>query len=137
MKICGRCNVRKENNYFFKDSSRKSGLTPRCKDCIKEYRNLPHVRSMYNSWSRSYNKTENGKRLKSKNWDKVKLQGRDYVYFLVRKLEKKPCEKCGTSKYVHAHHDDYSKPLDVLWLCPLHHKQRHKELDNGQMASAI
>nr|DAD85891.1 MAG TPA: hypothetical protein [Siphoviridae sp. ctGdK3] len=27
-----------------------------------------------------------------------------------------------------AHHDDYSKPLQVRWLCRRHHKQLHKEL---------
>ena len=29
---------------------------------------------------------------------------------------------------VHAHHEDYDYPLDVIWLCPIHHKARHKEL---------
>lgn len=24
-----------------------------------------------------------------------------------------------------AHHDDYSKPLEVRWLCPSHHKLHH------------
>ena len=24
-----------------------------------------------------------------------------------------------------AHHPDYSAPLDVVWLCPAHHKQTH------------
>lgn len=24
-----------------------------------------------------------------------------------------------------AHHPDYSRPLDVVWLCPSHHKQAH------------
>jgi ribosomal protein S27AE len=45
------------------------------------------------------------------------------------KLLKQPCERCGSVK-AHAHHDDYSKPLDVMWLCPLHHKERHRELKN-------
>ena len=35
-----------------------------------------------------------------------------------------PCEDCGdpTSE---AHHDDYSKPLSVRWLCRDHHVQHH------------
>lgn len=44
------------------------------------------------------------------------------------KLNRQPCERCGTSEKVQAHHEDYSKRLEVNWLCPLHHKQRHAEL---------
>lgn len=39
-----------------------------------------------------------------------------------------PCQRCGITTKVHAHHDDYSKPLKVTWLCPTHHAQRHREL---------
>ena len=39
-------------------------------------------------------------------------------------LQKQPCIECGKMK-VHAHHEDYSKPLDVIWLCPIHHKRLH------------
>lgn len=42
------------------------------------------------------------------------------------KLKKEKCF-CG-EKEVHAHHDDYSKPLEVMWLCRIHHKERHKFL---------
>jgi hypothetical protein len=41
------------------------------------------------------------------------------------KIVKQPCEVCGTTYRVHGHHDDYSKPLDVRWLCPKHHKEAH------------
>jgi ribosomal protein S27AE len=40
------------------------------------------------------------------------------------KITKEPCEVCGEAK-VEAHHDDYSKPLDVRWLCLAHHGQQH------------
>ena len=39
-------------------------------------------------------------------------------------LIKKPCEKCGDPK-AQGHHDDYSKPLDVRWLCAFHHREHH------------
>ena len=32
---------------------------------------------------------------------------------------------CGTTTNIHAHHDDYSKPLDVRWLCNFHHGKHH------------
>jgi hypothetical protein len=47
-------------------------------------------------------------------------------------LIKKPCEKC-KSKSVHAHHDDYSKPLKVKWLCPACHKEYHVEEKKGPL----
>jgi hypothetical protein len=43
------------------------------------------------------------------------------------RLIKNPCEKCGGLK-VDAHHDDYSRPLDVRWLCRKHHIEHHVDL---------
>jgi hypothetical protein len=41
-------------------------------------------------------------------------------------LKKQPCEECGSDALKsHAHHDDYNKPLDVRWLCSIHHREWH------------
>src|SRR5215204_70534 len=50
----------------------------------------------------------------------------DAVQYAIRKgrLIPQPCEVCGASP-VNAHHDDYSRKLDVRWLCPTHHARHH------------
>lgn len=45
-------------------------------------------------------------------------------------LKKFSCHICGDQDS-QAHHEDYSKPLEVVWLCNKHHKERHKELRSG------
>jgi hypothetical protein len=39
-------------------------------------------------------------------------------------LIRKPCYICKSDK-VQGHHPDYSKPLEVIWLCSKHHKGLH------------
>lgn len=39
-------------------------------------------------------------------------------------LVKGPCEKCGRLD-TEGHHEDYSQPLVVVWLCPPCHRRRH------------
>jgi hypothetical protein len=43
------------------------------------------------------------------------------------KLVRQPCEVCRDPDS-QAHHDDYSKPLDVRWLCRTHHHAHHVEV---------
>lgn len=40
-------------------------------------------------------------------------------------IVKGPCEVCGAEK-VDGHHDDYSKPSKVRWLCRAHHAEWHR-----------
>lgn len=46
------------------------------------------------------------------------------------KLKRLPCEKCGTEP-TFAHHEDYSKPLKVHWLCRSCHKAEHQEIQRS------
>lgn len=46
------------------------------------------------------------------------------------KLIRQPCEACGSPDSL-AHHEDYEKPLEVHWLCELHHQERHRQIAAG------
>lgn len=58
---------------------------------------------------------------------KVKKLARLETFRAIKKgfLLKKPCEVCQSEK-VDAHHDNYLEPLEVRWLCRLHHMEHHK-----------
>lgn len=47
------------------------------------------------------------------------------------RLVKSECAMCGTTSNVEAHHEDYEKPLDVVWLCRKHHRQHHANPISG------
>jgi hypothetical protein len=53
---------------------------------------------------------------------------RSYTNVLIRRgvLTPQPCEACGAAE-VQPHHDDYTKPWTVRWLCEVHHQQHHAE----------
>lgn len=88
-------------------------------------------REKLREYNRTYNKEwrkENGYHNEEK-WIKNNRYKRNAHMKVLRAVSKgllikEPCEVCG-SKHVHAHHEDYSKPLEVRWLCPLHHKEVH------------
>jgi hypothetical protein len=44
------------------------------------------------------------------------------------RLVRLPCVVCGEAKS-QGHHEDYDKPLEVVWLCGEHHASRHKEIN--------
>ena len=56
-----------------------------------------------------------------------KVRARDLARAAARqgKILKLPCVVCGKEK-VEAHHQDYAKPLEVIWYCRLHHVEAHR-----------
>ncbi len=42
------------------------------------------------------------------------------------KLAKQPCVICGAPES-QMHHENYNKPLEVVWLCQKHHKAVHRK----------
>jgi hypothetical protein len=62
--------------------------------------------------------------------DKVKLRARALLSEAARKGRiSKPdkCAECGESKSLHGHHEDYTQPFKVEWLCRTCHSKRHRK----------
>jgi hypothetical protein len=58
---------------------------------------------------------------------RFKANARSYLNVYIRRgiVIKQPCCKCD-NPIAEAHHEDYSKPLDVMWLCRSCHLSYHK-----------
>ena len=148
-KTCFKCGAEKPLTDFYKHPQMSDGRVNKCTECskadvrknranrvdyyrafdAKRYQDDPRVKARH----KLYQKTENGraavaaskKRWAERNPEKRAAQVMVGNSIRDGKLIKGPCEICGSEK-VHAHHDDYSKPLDVRWLCPQHHSDLHK-----------
>ena len=141
MKTCGTCKIEKDSSCFHKRSASSDGLASKCKDCQREY-DSARLRDPRRMKMRSdYQKTDRGMaahKAATKRWverNTIKRSAHILTGNAIRdgRLIKGICEVCGSS-VVHAHHDDYSRPLSVRWLCDEHHNQWHRE--NGEGANA-
>lgn len=112
---CGRVLILRK---FDTDNRSKDGRTNKCKVCRREYMNA------YRRLKGRPNQTGYTIAWRKRNPERAKL--RSIVAYAIRLgiLVRQPCEVCGAEK-VHAHHDDYSKPLEVRWLCRDHHNEFH------------
>lgn len=67
-----------------------------------------------------------------KNHNKIRIFARTLINNSIRdgKLKRENCVVCAKlyqiNKIGEAHHVDYTKPLDVMWLCKLHHAAWHR-----------
>jgi hypothetical protein len=145
MATCIQCAVDKPSTEFYAHPQMKAGHVNVCKECHK-YR--MYVRSRTNPKVQEYDR-ERAKtpqrRAKfaeyEKRWRSANPNAYRAHYALTNavrdgRIIKLPCEFCGRED-VHAHHKDYSKPLDVVWLCPKCHHRLHAlfpELEGARKA---
>jgi hypothetical protein len=112
------------------------GRLGKCKECTK--RDVTNNRAVFLLEIRAYDRerakaperaaviTKNARQWRRKNPRKYA------AHLLVNngirdgKLKKEGCSVCGVK--AHAHHENYDNPLEVTWLCAVHHSQRHKEM---------
>jgi len=146
MKRCGCCKKEKQLSEFHKDRSKGDGLQSQCKACNADYKVIHKIeiaeqrRGHYQihkgeiaerhssptgkEWQRKANKNQ---------WEKypeIRKAHNDVKCAIhLGKLERPLiCEDCGEKKFVHAHHPDYHKPLEVNWLCLKCHVKLHRNL---------
>lgn len=127
----------------------KDGLRPWCRGCVREYAasNKEHIREYAKEWrdrnreriseymakwrdeNRSANRSKNRSAVES--WYEktpgAKKAHREFNAAVKQGLIARPdaCSRCGRVGKVHGHHADYSKPMEVEWLCPICHRREH------------
>ena len=141
-KACFKCGQVLPLSFFYKHKQMADGHLGKCKECTKkdsikcrnnniEYYRL-FDRKRGNRMTAEQRKVQNKKnRNKPIAWRK-KYPERYFAHNELNKALKrgdivKPdkCIGCLEVSRLHGHHDDYSKPLDVLWMCIQHHRDLH------------
>lgn len=146
-KICRTCLLSKPLDDFYTHSKMADGHLNKCKSCVRsrveKHRllNLEKVRKYDRVRGRTPKRLELNKKASKKYRAEKRLYG---LRWLERNPEKRaahiilgnairdgrafklPCEVCGNVKS-EAHHDDYTKPLQVKWLCRKHHAEIHRK----------
>ena len=132
MPACKKCNrTDPESFYPYQQNECKTCTRNRVKanrqERIDYYREFDRNRS--NDPSRKIAFSAKTKRLRST------VKGMQHAHNAVNRAIKtgeltrpSTCSRCPADKNIQAHHDDHTRPLDVMWLCPVCHAARHKEL---------
>lgn len=133
-KICFKCGFDKPINDFYKHPQMSDGRLNKCKACTKTDVSKNYLVNVdqYKEYEKKREKDPERKKSKityqrtTRLNNPEKYQATTMVNNAIRdgRLFKKPCEVCDNLD-VHAHHEDYSKPLEVRWLCKDHHMHEH------------
>lgn len=137
MKRCFRCLKCLPRSEFYRHPSMADGRLGKCKECAradvrKRYRDKREICRRYEKAreqdpQRKLKKLEYQRVYRSRN--KHKDKARRAVSRAIRSgtLIRQNCEICEAPK-TEAHHEDYSKPLQVRWLCFRHHREAHGQV---------
>lgn len=137
-KRCTKCQLPKQATDFYRDKTRRDGMTSTCKQCRAAvdrrhyYGTLEYQRARKRKY-RAENRDAllaNERRYDTTQRDPVKREARAQVRAAVasgRLVRPSSCSDCRTPCKPHGHHADYSRPLDVEWLCSECHGVRHRQ----------
>lgn len=140
-KTCFKCNRLKELRDFYRHAQMGDGHLNKCKECTK--RDVANHREANLEKVRAYDRargsrTRIGYVAEYRSRFPVKARAQQAVNNAVRDgrlVKPDACEDCGSTFAIHGHHDDYSKPLEVRWLCAACHHQWHAQNGEGRNAA--
>ena len=122
-KVCTKCGIDKPLSAFCSRKGVPDGRTSWCRECYRVY-NTSDRRQQ-----KEYQQTDRAKELRAdyqqRNLPAHSAHQKVYVALQAGELTQLPCEVCDSSNS-EAHHEDYSKPLEVSWLCREHHQDLHR-----------
>lgn len=126
LKTCPKCGVAKGLEHFHKSTQKYDGLYTYCKPCVKIKVALQNEKKIADGTWDQFIIRRNARCLARAKTRPIKRKAQDALNTKLKsgKIIKQQCEICG-EKRVHGHHDDYSKPLEVRWLCSQHHVEWH------------
>ncbi len=123
--FCRNCQTQKTAADFHRNICYKK-LALACLECQRNSR-VEQPINYYQENKKSLLEASHRARAKfPEKWDaRAKLR---YAVKVGKIIKPVHCEKCDEIKKLHGHHEDYSKPLDVMWLCIRCHNERHAYL---------
>lgn len=130
MKICRTCQQAKPLDGFPINRGMSDGHLHHCSSCrsIRNREDREARAELYRERDRIRNaspkRVEERREWKASNREKTKAHNNLNYEIRAGRMERGACEVCGNAK-TDAHHHDYSKPLDVRWLCRRHHILEH------------
>lgn len=147
-KKCSKCGSLKTLDQFGARKNRASGYQSECRKCARDNakkwqkenqeRIIEYNRKRYEKFpeiSQGYRlrNLERHREYARKSYAKTllecpeKLRARSKVAWAVRTgklVRPESCSSCSNmGKRIEAHHEDYSRPYDVVWLCPKCHRR--------------
>lgn len=134
MKQCFKCKETKPLGEFYKHRGMADGHLNKCKDCTKRdawlhrQENIDRIREYDRGRNslphRVASRTANTSAYRVRYPERYKATTAVNNALKRGAITKTACWVCGEAE-VDAHHADYSRPLDVIWLCVMHHRQIH------------
>lgn len=143
MKKCFKCGQKKRIGEFYSHPKMADGHLNKCKECTKSDVKLHRLCNLDQAHAYGQARAQNPERRAACIKYQRQLRKKNHAQYKARVLVARSirsgrivrpsaCTHCLKNGPVEGHHEDYSKPLEVRWLC----FKCHRELCHGHIVTA-